>query len=107
MGEDYRKQLRRVDWALDKEAKKRNFYTKVQENFARVKRFVDKEIEGNNNFFLAIDKVLNNKSITKFCPDLKDESLKRSVRRTLMSYYIASQKNKTSEENQISEGEER
>ena len=110
MGEDYRKQLRRVDWALNKYSDQRAFEEKVRKCYNPVKNFVDKEIEKGISPYLAIDKVLNSKGLEKMYQVLKNDAVKRTIRNILLNKYFRDtnkEKEEEKEEEKETEGEER
>lgn len=88
MGEDYRKQLRRVDRMRNREADIKAFEEKVRKCYNPVKRFVEKEIEKGKMPIIAIDEILNNASLERTYPELRTNEVKRTVRNILLNTYL-------------------
>ncbi len=99
MNEDYHKQLRRVDKALNRIADRDAFENKVRDCSKRVYEFVKKEISKGMLPYPAIEKVLNSKGLEKLCPDLENDRIKRAVRTAMLNYYFRGQKPNERNEN--------
>ena len=102
MGEDYHKQLRRVDRMRNREADIKAFEEKVRKCYNPVKRFVEKEIEKGKMPIIAIDEILNNENLERIYPELRSDGVKRAVRNILLSPYL-----RRPDSNKEIEGEER
>lgn len=102
------KKMRQVDNAIRNEAEAKRFYEEVYKHYGSIKRLVNGEISKGTNIITAIDRVLNNDSVSRLYPELRKSAVKRTVRSKLLDTYFSREiKQRKEQEQKESQGEGR
>lgn len=91
MGEELSEKLRQMNNRQHRGIDSELFVSKVQNCYGTVRRLVDKEMEKGKSVFDALDTVLNSKAVGRICPELKEQSVSRKIRKIIIGSCIAKQ----------------